>query len=129
MGSVAYSDWLNSQFDAVPSVRARAVALEAKITEGYLSALRSGRNERPSRERAERIALVFAKLRGLSEAETEALVAEALAITENSGPGERRHTSPSLATSRHSGARSDDAPAGLPSFKKYFQQLVAHNAR
>jgi transcriptional regulator with XRE-family HTH domain len=73
----AFGTWLDQQFAEVPDILAREIALDVGISEGYLSALRSGRNPRPSVARARAIAGAFARRRRLPKADTQALVASA----------------------------------------------------
>lgn len=73
-----FTIWLRGQFDKTPTIRATQVASEAGINEGYLSALRSGRNARPSSVKVEALARAFAHFRGLSPAEVQELIDDAL---------------------------------------------------
>jgi hypothetical protein len=75
--------------------------------------------------------LVFAKLRRLSGAETQALIAEALERTRAQEPAERRNAS-LPAAAPHFDPRSDDDPPPadkLTSFGAFTDYLAAYHAR
>lgn len=101
MNVAPFTNWLRGQFEKTPNVRAKDIASDAAINEGYLSTLRSGRNTRPSRDKAEALAQTFAQLRGLSPEETQDLVAEAVRASTssrsaNQGPPVEKKTAPEL---------------------------------
>jgi transcriptional regulator with XRE-family HTH domain len=90
MATTAFAAWLEEQFARSVGVRAKDIAAAVKISPGYLSALRSGKNNRPSAARAKAIAEAFAARRGLTTEDTHALVAEVLRVVradDAEGPG------------------------------------------
>lgn len=113
-----FTQWLRGQFDATPGARATQVAATSGVNEGYLSALRSGRNARPSQGKARDLALAFAQLRDLSGEQANVLVEEALkaVAATSAGHGAATTVSPS--------APSVDGAASM-SWDAYFQALKA----
>lgn len=76
MAELVFSTWLEQQFNNT-RVSAADIAKMADLSPGYLSGLRSNKRGNPSPEVTQKLAVVFAKMRKLSDEETNALIAEA----------------------------------------------------
>ena len=108
-----FTRWLREQFAATPNVPATKVAeLANGLNEGYLSALRSGRQARPSERKAEALARAFAQLRGLSADETNGLIAAAIAAA--------KETPTNVDVSSSSAAGANVPTSSTPSWDQLF---------